>query len=75
QITLESIALFVRYQLSITPPLPASQLAASQAAGNDRFQTFIDQVSRRVAKGKTFGTDVVERAQRERDGGTARAVS
>lgn len=75
QITLESIALFVRYQLSITPPLPASQLAASQATGNDRFQTFIDQVSRRVAKGKTFGADVVERATRERDGATAKAAS
>ncbi len=66
-IVLESLALFIRYELAITPPLPASQLAASQAAGNERFQTFIDQVSRRVAQGKVFGNDVVERAQRERD--------
>jgi hypothetical protein len=68
QISLESLALFIRYELSVTPPLPSSQLAASQAAGNDRFQTFIDQVSRRLAKGKTFGIDVTERAQRAREG-------
>ncbi len=75
QITLESIGLFVRYQLSVTPPLPASQLAASQATGNDRFQTFIDQVSRRIAKGKTFGADVIECAQQTRDGATAKAAA
>jgi hypothetical protein len=57
-IGLESLALFIRYELSVTPPLPASQLAASQAAGNDRFQTFADQVSRRLAKGKAFADDI-----------------
>jgi hypothetical protein len=73
-IALESLALFIRYELAVTPPLPAAQMAASQAAANDRFETFIDQVCRRVARGKAFGLDIAERAQRERAGGkTVRA--
>jgi hypothetical protein len=63
QVLLESTALFVRYQLTITPPLPASQLAASQAAGNERFQTFIDEVGRRIAKGKGMSFEVTRRAK------------
>jgi len=66
QITMESLALFIRYHLTIGAPLPAGQLSALQAVGNDRFQGFIEQVSRRLAKGVTFGSEVIERAQDER---------
>ncbi|HEY5238825.1 MAG TPA: CopG family transcriptional regulator [Rhizomicrobium sp.] len=71
-IGLESLALFIRYELSVTPPLPASQLAASQAAGNDRFQTFADQVSRRLAKGKAFADDIGARMPSRTDTTTSR---
>jgi len=66
QITMESLALFIRYQLTIGAPLPAGQLSALHAVGNERFQSFIEQVSRRLAKGVTFGSEVIERAQDER---------
>jgi hypothetical protein len=78
KIALESVALFIRYYLTTTAPLPTSQLAASQATGNDRFQTFIDEVSRRIAKGKNFGGDVIERGNRNHEGANGaipRAVS
>lgn len=72
QILLESLGLYIRYQLTVSAPVSPSQLASLQAAGNDRFQSFIDQVSRRIAKGTTFGSEVVECAQAERDSKTAR---
>jgi hypothetical protein len=66
QIALETLALFIRYQLIISAPLPASQLSSLQALGSERFQSFIDQVSRKLAKGVTFSSEVVERAEDER---------
>ncbi len=55
QILLESLALFVRYQLTINAPLPEPDQAA-RAVGRDRFQSFIDQVGRQIASGgRTLG--------------------
>ena len=50
QIMMESLALFVRYQLTINAPLPEPDKAA-RAVGRDRFQAFIDQVGRHIASG------------------------
>jgi len=62
QILLESLALFIRYYLTINAPLPEPDQAA-RAVGRDRFQAFIDQVGRHIARGgRAFG-------QEERDGG------
>jgi len=65
QIGLETLALFIRYQLTIGAPLPAGQLSALQAVGNERFQTFIEQVSRTLAKGATFAREIIECTQDE----------
>ncbi|TWB48243.1 CopG family transcriptional regulator [Nitrospirillum viridazoti] len=48
QVLLESVALFVRYQLTVTAPLPEPDKAA-RAIGQERFQKFIDQVGRQMA--------------------------
>jgi hypothetical protein len=48
QVLLESVALFVRYQLTVTAPLPEPDKAA-RAVGQERFQKFIDQVGRQIA--------------------------
>lgn len=50
QVLLESLALFVRYQLTVTAPLPEPDPAA-RAIGRDRFQAFVDQVGRQIADG------------------------
>lgn len=63
RVVLESLALFIRYQLTVSNPIPESQLAAMQALGNDRFQTFIDEVGRRIAKGKGVGAEIAEKAK------------
>lgn len=48
QVLLESLALYVRYQLTVTAPLPEPDRAA-HAIGKERFQKFIDQVGRQMA--------------------------
>jgi hypothetical protein len=50
QIVMESLALFIRYFLTINAPLPEADQAA-RAVGRDRFQAFIDQVGRNIAGG------------------------
>lgn len=57
QVLLETLALFIRYQLTVTAPLPEPDQAA-RAVGRDRFQAFIDQVGRQIAGGsRTLGRD------------------
>lgn len=60
KILLESLALFVRYQLTVTAPLPEADKAA-QALGRERFQRFVDQVGRQLASGRqTLGPEDLE---------------
>ena len=49
-VLLESLSLFVRYQLMVTAPLPEADTAA-QAVGRDRFAAFVAQVGRQIAAG------------------------
>jgi len=60
-IVMESLALFVRYELMVTAPLPQADQAAARALAHDRFQAFLDQVSRRLANGKNFRTELLAR--------------
>lgn len=60
KILLESLALLVRYQLTVTAPLPEADKAA-QAIGRERFQRFVDQVGRQLASGRqTLGAEDLE---------------
>jgi len=55
EVVLESLALFVRYQLLVTAPLPEADTAAL-AVGLERFEKFVGQVSRQLGSGRrTFG--------------------
>ncbi|WP_241126958.1 CopG family transcriptional regulator [Novosphingobium terrae] len=47
-VVLESLALFIRYQLTVTSPLPEAD-AAGRAIGRDRFEAFVAQVGRQMA--------------------------
>lgn len=49
-ILLESLALFVRYQLTVSAPLPDD--AAVLAVGRERFEKFVGQVGRQRSAGK-----------------------
>lgn len=56
----ETIALFVRYFLTITPPLPTGDHDAARALGRERFEMFIAQVGKRIASGGRLVTEVME---------------
>ena len=51
QVELESLALFVRYMLTVNAPLPEGDKAA-QAIGRDRFQAFVERVGQQLASGR-----------------------
>lgn len=55
QVVLETLALFIRFELSIQTPL-AENDQAGRAIGRDRFEAFVAQVGRQIAAGRrTFG--------------------
>lgn len=51
EVLLESLSLFIRYQLSVTAPLPEADHAA-RAVGRERFEAFVTQVGRQIAGGE-----------------------
>jgi hypothetical protein len=51
RVELESLALFVRYMLTVNAPLPEDDEAA-RAIGRDRFGAFVERVGRHLAKGQ-----------------------
>lgn len=63
RIDLESLALWIRYQLTLSNPMPPGQFATLQAIGAERFQKFIEEVGRRIANGGGIGTEIVKSAK------------
>jgi len=59
-ITTETLALFIRFFLTVTPPLPNTDQDAARALGKERFDYFISQLGRRLAGGKNMIRDVLE---------------
>ena len=57
----ESLALFIRYYLTITPPLPKQDQSAAHALGRERFDFFVAQVGKRLATGSNLLEQVLER--------------
>lgn len=53
-LTAETLALFVRFWLTITPPLPNEAQAAAQIKGRERFEGFVETLGRRLQKGQSF---------------------
>ena len=53
-VTAETVALFVRFWLTITPPLPSDAHAAAQAKGRERYEGFIETLGVRLQKGQSF---------------------
>ena len=58
RISSEALALFVRFWLTSTPPLPDAAQAAAQAKGKERYDGFVEALGRRVAKGRTLADEI-----------------
>ena len=57
-ISVEALALFVRFWLTTTPTLPEQALAAARAKGAERYDAFVEALGRRLAKGPTLVREV-----------------
>jgi hypothetical protein len=54
----EAQALFVRFWLTVTPPLPDTAQPAAQAKGRERYEGFVEALARRLAKGQTLAQEI-----------------
>ncbi len=57
-ILIETMALYVRYVLSVSVPLPESQQDAARAQGRARFEQFVQQLGRHLQRGGSLIRDV-----------------
>ncbi|MFC7049495.1 CopG family transcriptional regulator [Emcibacter nanhaiensis] len=64
-ILLETKALFIRYFLTMTPPLPVEDREAASAKGQQRFEEFVTFLGRRLAEGNGLTARVMEQLQGE----------
>lgn len=53
-ISAETLALFIRFWLTITPPLPEDAQSSAQIKGRERFEGFVETLGRRLQKGQSF---------------------
>jgi hypothetical protein len=58
-ISSEALALFVRFWLISTPPLPDAAQSAAQAKGRERYQGFVEALGRRLARGRLLADEVL----------------
>src|SRR3954462_4596594 len=55
----EALALFVRFWLTSTPPLPDTAQPAAQVKGRERYEGFVEALGRRLARGRTLADEMV----------------
>ena len=59
EVVTESFALFVRYFLTITPPLPQSEQHAANILGRKRYAVFVKQIAKRIASDRNLISEVM----------------
>jgi hypothetical protein len=59
-ILIETIALYVRYYLSVTLPVPEAHQEAVRAQGRARFEQFVQQLARHLQRGNSLVKEVHE---------------
>ena len=64
----ETLSLFIRFWLTVTPPLPDSSQASARAKGAERFEGFLQSLGRRLATGDRFLKDLSRDIDSRRDG-------
>ena len=64
----ETVSLFIRFWLTITPPLPESAQASARAKGTERFEGFMQSLGRRLATGDRFLKELSRDVDSLRDG-------
>lgn len=68
----ETLSLFIRFWMIVTPPLPDSAQASAKAKGTERFDGFLQSLGRKLATGDRFLKDLSRDIDSRRDGGENR---
>jgi len=58
RLTADTLALFVRHWLTITPPLPPEAHATAQVKGKERFEGFVQTLAIRLQQGSSFLSEI-----------------
>ena len=58
QIVIESLGIFIRHYLTLSPQIPQADIQAAQAYGHQRFQRFIEQLGKRLAGTQSLVADI-----------------
>ena len=53
-VTAETLTLFVRFCLTITPPFPGDAQTAARIKGRERFEGSVEKLGKRLQKGQSF---------------------
>lgn len=64
----ETLSLFIRFWLTVTPPLPDSAQASARAKGTERFEGFLQTLGRKLATGDRFLKDLSRDIDSRRNG-------
>ena len=59
-ISTETLGLFVRFWLTVTPPVPTDEYAAAQAKGRERFDGFVTTLGKQLQSGRSFLREIPE---------------
>ena len=59
-ILIETLALYIRYFLTVSAPVPEAQQEAARAQGRLRFQQFIEQLGRNLMRGRSLVKNIQE---------------
>ena len=66
-ILIETVALYVRYFLTVNTPVPEAQQEAARAQGKARYTQFIEQLGRHLMRGQSLIKDLHEEISPDAD--------
>ena len=64
-ILIETLALYVRYFLTVSTPIPEAHQEAARAQGRARFEQFVEQLGRHLLRGRSLVKEVYEEIRPE----------
>jgi hypothetical protein len=67
-IEIETLALFIRYYLTVSTPVPEGHQEAARAQGKARFEQFVEQLGRHLLRGRSLVRNVIEELQPQEQG-------
>ncbi len=70
-ILIETMALYVRYFLTVSVPVPEGQQDAARAHGRARYAQFVEQLARHIQRGRSLVREVHEETSPDSSGSVA----